>query len=48
MSEAPRKRLDHAVVADRFLAARVARVGLLLNQRALIPDEVIAPRPGRR
>ena len=43
------ERLDHAVMADRFLAARVARVRFLLNQRLQIPDQVIAPRAlGRR
>ena len=41
------ERFDHAVVADRFLAARIARVRLFLNQRLRVPDEVIAPRARR-
>src|ERR1700722_18791519 len=35
--------LDHAVLADRFLASRIARMRLFLNERLLIPHESIAP-----
>src|SRR2546427_2018965 len=38
--------LDDAVLADSFLAARIARARLLLYQRMLIPHEMIAPRAG--
>src|SRR2546422_9066921 len=38
--------LDDAVLADGFLAARIARGRLLLYQRMLIPHEMIAPRAG--
>src|SRR5262245_19199284 len=39
--------LDDAVVADRFLRARIARMRLLLDQRLLVPHQVIAPAPAR-
>src|SRR5437773_6813203 len=42
------KSLDDAVVAHRFLAARIARARLLLYQRIPIPHEMIAPRAGGR
>ena len=42
-----RQRLEHPVVADRFLPARIARRRLLLNQRLQIPDQMIAPGAGR-
>src|SRR5215475_6233067 len=37
------KRLERLVAAHRVLATRVSRVGLLLNQRFLVPDQAIAP-----
>ena len=36
---------DDLVFADRLHTLRIARVGLLLNQRLLIPHEVVAPDP---
>jgi len=38
--------LEHAILADRILPARISRMRFLLDQRTLIPDEPIAPRPG--
>src|SRR5689334_9757017 len=35
--------LDHLVVADRLLAAGVARMRFLLDERGRVPDEMIAP-----
>ena len=43
-----RQLLDHAVMTDGFLAASIARVRLLLNQRSWIPDQMIAPRARQR
>src|SRR6266487_5350386 len=39
---------DHPVVADRLLAARIPRVGLLLDQRLVVPRQPITPCPQRR
>src|SRR5206468_10027779 len=39
---------DHPVVADRLLAARITRVGLLLDQRLVVPRQPITPRARRR
>src|SRR5437762_3090472 len=39
---------DHPVLTDRVFPSRIASMRLLLNQRALIPDEGISPRPGWR
>ena len=41
-------RLDDAVFRLGFLAARIARARFLLNQRVLVPHEMIAPGAGRR
>src|SRR3982750_3724986 len=35
--------LDHSVVADRFLRVGIARMRRLLDQRLLVPGQVIAP-----
>src|SRR5204862_8045822 len=34
---------EHAVLADRFLAARIARMRFLLYEGLVVPDELIAP-----
>ena len=41
------ERLEHRVVADRLLAARIAGVGFLLNQRSVVPHQMVAPGAGR-
>ena len=43
MSDALPEAFDHAVVADRVLPARIARMRLFLNQRRLVPDKPITP-----
>src|SRR4051812_2210806 len=40
--------LERLVAADRILAFRISRMRFLLNERALIPDEPVAPDAGRR
>src|SRR3954470_11076926 len=43
------ERLEHLVIAGRFAGFGVARMRLLLDERGLIPDQVVAPGPpGRR
>ena len=48
MSDASRNDSMTRYSLVRFLAARIARARLLLNERVLIPHEMIAPGPRRR
>ena len=43
-----REGLDDAVLAGRFLPARISSVGLFLDQRSIVPDQMIAPGTGCR
>jgi hypothetical protein len=42
------ERFQHSIMAHRLLAARVARVRFLLDQRRFVPGQPIPPRSGRR
>ena len=42
------ERLDHSILAPRVFAPRITRMRRLLDERTLIPHEVIAPRAGQR